>query len=73
MNMRREESSFVTIDAELTRLGANCFSAEIQGYFLGVADVANCVARMCHELGAVDLGAKLGAELWKLTNLIFFS
>jgi hypothetical protein len=32
---------------------------------------------MCHELNAVDLGAKLGTnyygvELWKLINLIFF-
>jgi hypothetical protein len=53
----------VIIGAELTRFGANCFGAEVQGYFLGVADVANCVARMCHELGVIDLGAKLGAEL----------
>ena len=38
------------------------------GQFLGVADVAACVARMWHELGVVDLGAKL----WKLTNLNFY-
>jgi len=58
----------VIIDAELTRLDVNCFGVEVQGRFLGIADVATCVARMCHELGAVDLGAKpdanyYGAEL----------
>jgi len=43
------------------------------GQFLGVADVAACVARMWHELGAVDLGANCyGAELWKLTNFNFY-
>jgi hypothetical protein len=51
--------------------------AVVQGHFLGVADMATCVGRTCHELDAVDLGAKLGTnycgtELWKLTNLIFF-
>ena len=62
----------MTIGVELTRLGVNCFGAEVQGRFLDIANVATCVARMCHEFGAVDLSAKLGAELWKLTNLIFF-
>ena len=51
----------VTIGAELTRLGANCFGAEVQGHFLRVVDVAACVARTRHELGSVDLGAELGA------------
>jgi hypothetical protein len=50
---------------------------EVQGHFLRVVDVAVCVARTWHELGAVDLGAELGAncygaELWKLTNLNFY-
>ena len=49
----------VIIGAELTRLGANCFGAEVQGYFLHVVDVAACVARTWHELDAVDLGAEL--------------
>ena len=67
----------VTIGAELTRLGANCFGAEVQGHFLRVVDVAACVARTWHELGAVDLSAELGAnyysaELWKLINFNFY-
>ena len=63
----------MTIDAELTRLGANFFGAEVQGHFLRVVDVAVCVARTWHELGAVDLGANCyGAELWKLTNSNFY-
>ena len=49
------------IDVELIRLGANCFGAEVQGHFLRVVDVAACVARTWHELGAVDRGAELGA------------
>ena len=53
--------SAVIIGAELTRLGANCFGAEVQGHFLCVVDVAACVARTWHELGAMDLGAELGA------------
>ena len=75
----------MTIGAELTRLGANCFGAEVQGHFPCVVGVAACVARMWHELGAVDLGAELGAvdlgaeldvnyygaELWKLINFNF--
>ena len=52
--------SAVIIGAELTRLGANCFGAEVQGHFLRVVDVAACVARTWYELGAVDLDAKLG-------------
>ena len=67
----------MTIDAELTRLVTNCFGAEVQGHFLRVVDVAACVARTWHELGAVDLGAELGAnyysaDLWKLTNFNFY-
>ena len=34
---------------------------EVQGYFLRVVDVAACVARTQHELGAVNLGAELDA------------
>ena len=69
--------SAVTIGAELTRLGANCFGVQVQGHFLRVVDAAACVARTWHELGAVDLGAELGAnyygtELWKLTNFHFY-
>ena len=60
--------SAVIIGAELTRLGANCFGAEVQGHFLCVVDVAACVARTWHELGAVDLDA----ELWKLINFNFY-
>jgi len=45
----------MTIGAELTRLGAKCFDAEVHGYFLRVVDVAACVARTWHELGA-ELG-----------------
>ena len=51
----------MTIDAEFTRLYANCFGAEVQSHFLRVVDVAACVARAWHELGAVDLDAELGA------------
>jgi len=58
----------VTIGAELTRLGANCFGAEVQGHFLRVVDVAACVARTWHELGA----NYYGAELWKLINFNFY-
>ena len=53
-----------TIDAELTRLGANCFGAVVQGHFLSVVDVAVCVARTWHELGAVDLDVELGANYY---------
>ena len=54
----------VTIGAELTRLCANCFGAEVQGHFLRVVNVAACVARTRHKLGAVDLGAvDLGTKL----------
>ena len=65
------------IDVELTRLGVNCFGAEVQGHFLRIVDVAACVARTWHELGTVDLGAvdldaELGAELWKLINFNFY-
>ena len=56
--------SAVIIGAELTRLGANCFGVEVQGHFLGIADVATYVARMCYELGAVDFGAKLGTNYY---------
>ena len=72
----------MTIGAEFTRLGANCFGAEVQDHFLRVVEVAACVARTWHELGAVDLGAvdlsaELGAnyygvELWKLINFNFY-
>ena len=54
----------MTIGAELTRLGANSFDAEVQGHFLRVVDVAACVARTRHELGSVDLGAELGANYY---------
>jgi hypothetical protein len=54
----------VIIGAKLTRLGANCFDAEVHGHFLRVVDVAACVARTWHELGAMDLGAKLGANCY---------
>jgi hypothetical protein len=40
------------------------FGVEVQGYFLRVVDVAVCVVRTWHELGAVDLGAKLGANCY---------
>ena len=67
----------MTIGAELTRLGAKCFDAEVHGYFLRVVDVAACVARTSHEFSVVDLGADfgavdLGAELWKLINFNFY-
>ena len=58
----------VTIGVELTRLGANCFGVEVQGHFLRVVDVAACVARTWHELGAKIYGA----ELWKLINFNFY-
>ena len=51
----------MTISAGLTRLGANCFGAEVQDHFLCVVDAAACVVRTWHELGAVDRGAELGA------------
>ena len=35
--------------------------AEVQGHFLRVVDVAACVARTRHELGAVDLDVELDA------------
>ena len=54
----------MTIDAEFTRLYANCFGAEVQSHFLRVVDVATCVARTWHELGTVDLGAELGANYY---------
>ena len=60
--------SAVIIGAELTRLGANCFGAEVQGHFLRVVEVAACVARTWHELGVVDFDA----ELWKLINFNFY-
>jgi len=44
----------VTIGVELTRLGANCFDAEIQGHFMRVVGMSACVARTWHELGAVE-------------------
>ena len=50
----------MTIGTELTRLGAKAISAEVQGHILCVVDVAACVARMWHELGAVDLDVELG-------------
>ena len=76
----------MTIGAELTRLGANCFGAEVQGHFLHVVDVVACVARTWHEFGTVNLDAKIGvvdldtelgvnyygAELWKLINFNFY-
>jgi hypothetical protein len=67
----------VIIDTELTRLGANCFGAKVQGHFLRVIDVSAYVAWTWHELGAVDLGAELdticyGAELLKLTHFNFY-
>ena len=67
----------VTIGTKLTRLGAKAIGVEVQGHFLRVVDVAAYVARTWHELGAVDLGAKLdanyyGAELWKLINFNFY-
>ena len=49
----------MTIGAELTRLGANCFGVEVQGHFLRVVDVAACVVRTWHELGANYYGAEL--------------
>ena len=52
------------IDVELTRLGVNCFGAEVQGHFLCVVDVAACVARTWHELGAKIYGAELGANYY---------
>ena len=51
----------VTISADVTRLGAKAIDAEVQGHFLCVVDVAACMARTWHELGAVDLGVELGA------------
>ena len=62
----------MTIGAELTRLCANCFGAEVQGHFLRVVDVAACVARTWHKLGVVDLDAELSAEIWKLINFNFY-
>ena len=56
------------IGVELTRLGVNCFGVEVQGHFLRVVDVAACVARTWHELGAKIYGA----ELWKLINFNFY-
>jgi len=50
----------VTIGAQLTHVGVNCFGAEVQGHFLRDVDVATCVAQTRHELGVVDLGAELG-------------
>jgi hypothetical protein len=49
----------MTIGAEVVRLSANCFGVEVHNHFLGVADVAACVARMWHELGANCNGAEL--------------
>ena len=42
--------SAVIIGAELTRLGANCFGAEVQGHFLYAVDVAAYVVQTWHEL-----------------------
>ena len=50
----------MTIGTELTRVGVNCFGAEVQGHFLRDVDVATCVAQTRHGLGVVDLGAELG-------------
>ena len=71
--------SFQKIDPDL---GAVTIGAELQGHVLCVVDVATCVARMCPELGPVDLGANYydaelgancyGTELWKLINLNFY-
>ena len=54
--------------AETCKLDAKTIGAEVQGHFLRVVDVAICVARTWHELGAEDLGA----ELWKLTKFNFY-
>ena len=51
--------SAVIIGAELTRLGANYFGAEVQGHFLHVIDVAIYVARMWYELGINCYGVDL--------------
>ena len=64
----------MTIGAELTRLDANCFGAEVQGHFLRVVDVAACVARTRHELNAVDLGAvDPGAKLGTIFSSVDLS
>ena len=64
LSKNRSDLGAVTIGAELTRLGANSFDAKVQGHFLRVVDMATCVARTWHELGAVDLGAvDLGTKL----------
>ena len=49
----------VIIGAELTRLGANCFGAEVQGHFLHVVDVAVYVAQTWHELSVNCYGVDL--------------
>jgi len=50
----------IATDTEVAHLSV--IGAEVQGPFLRVVDVATCVARTWHELGAV--GAKIyGAKL----------
>ena len=52
----------VATNVEVARLSAMVIGVEVQGPFLRVVDVATCVARTWHELGAV--GAKIyGAKL----------
>ena len=63
LSKNRSDLGAVTIGAELTRLGAKIHGAEVQGYFMRVVDMAAYVARMWHELGAVDLGAEFGLAL----------